>query len=156
MITIKPSKTADTRTCDWSKVTRDQLRESSEQHRGDVRQALQFFSEGLFRAGLVHDYTKLSDLDLFHSDFKTGFKSTTWWDMHRKEERHHLGAPDGVREDVNLIDVLEYIADCVMAGKARSGTVHEIKIDEKVLVKAFKNTCAMLDREVVVDKCDAK
>jgi len=33
MITIKKSATADTRTCDWSKVTKDQLKGGSEQLR---------------------------------------------------------------------------------------------------------------------------
>ena len=36
-ITIKPSPTADTRTCDWSKVTREQLYVSSVAHLADVR-----------------------------------------------------------------------------------------------------------------------
>ena len=43
MITIQPSKTADTRTCDVTKVTRKQLLDSSVQHIGDVGKALAFF-----------------------------------------------------------------------------------------------------------------
>lgn len=150
MITIRKSPTADTRTCDFSKVTKGQLLRSSRQHIEDVRQALRYFAMRLNRAAKVHDFTKRSQIDQFHADFVTGFKSTIWWDNHRKQERHHLGQADGVREDVNLIDVLEYICDCVMAGKARSGAVYEIKIEGEVLQRAFKNTCELLEKEVVV------
>lgn len=152
MITIRKSPTADTRTCDFTKVTKEQLEASSKQHINDVRQALDFFSDKLIDAAMVHDWTKLKQLDQFHADFLTGFKQTAWWDAHRKQERHHLGQLDGVREDVNLIDVLEYISDCVMAGMARSGSVYEITIDAMVLAKAFKNTVVMLAKEVHVDK----
>lgn len=150
MITIKKSQTADTRTCDYSKVTKEQLLKSSEQHISDVRQALDFFREALNEAWRRHDFTKLDQIDWFHADFATGFKQSGWWDNHRKTERHHLAQADGVRDDVNLIDVLEYIADCVMAGKARSGTVNEIVIAPEVLRIAFQNTCKLLEKEVVV------
>lgn len=43
MIVIRPSPTADTRTCDWSKVTKEQLLESSIQHIGDIHAGLDFF-----------------------------------------------------------------------------------------------------------------
>lgn len=152
MIKIKKSPTADTRTCDWSKVTKEQLLASSRQHIEDVGKALRYFRLLLTAAEIEHDWTKIHQIDQFHADFQTGFKVTQWWDNHRKEERHHLGQSDGVREDVNLIDVLEYIADCIMAGKARSGTIYEIKIEDSVLRKAFQNTCKLLESQVnVVD-----
>jgi hypothetical protein len=64
--------------------------------------------------------------------------------------RHHLLQEDGVPADVNLIDVLDMIADCVMAGMARSGEVYSLNINPKVLAKAFVNTVELLKREVVV------
>jgi hypothetical protein len=150
-ITVKPSPTADTRTCDWSKVTKEQLEASSEQHIRDVIGALMFFSRELGRVSSLHDADKLSDLDTFHRDFVTGFKTTEWWDRHRLITRHHLNSPDGVRDDVNLIDVLEFIADCVMAGMARSGSVYPLQLSPDVLERAFQNTVEMLKREVVLD-----
>ena len=152
MIKIKKSPTADTRTCDCSTVSKDQLLASSRQHIFDVLDALIFFQSQLDFAAGLHDHTKISEIDQFHADFQTNFKQTGWWDNHRKAERHHLSQPDGVRDDVNLIDVLEYIADCVMAGKARSGKVYDITIDAMVLARAFKNTCALLEKEVVVEE----
>jgi len=151
MIKIPKSATADTRTCDFTKVSKDTLLASSKQHIGDVREALQFFSRLIAQAMLAHDTDKLTDIDGFHADFVTGFKQTGWWDRHRQLNRHHLNMADGVRDDVNLIDVLDFIADCVMAGMARSGSVYPLKLSPELLEKAFQNTVEMLKREVVVE-----
>ncbi len=150
MIQIKPSPTADTRTCDFTKVSKDTLLASSHQHIHDVHEALQFFSRKIAEALLAHDADKISDIDGFHADFVTGFKVTDWWDRHRKLNRHHLNMADGVRDDVNLIDVLDFIADCVMAGMARSGSVYPLQLSPELLETAFQNTVELLKREVTV------
>jgi hypothetical protein len=116
----------------------------------DVRNGLSFFREKLIDAANMHDFDKLTDIAGFHRDFVTGFKQTEWWDNHRKVNRHHLLQADGVPIDVNLIDVLDMIADCVMAGMARSGSVYDLNIDPEVLMKAFRNTVDMLKTEVEV------
>jgi hypothetical protein len=139
-IKIRKSPTADTRTCDFRTVTKQQLKRSSMEHMLDVRMALEFFRAKLKEAADAHDHDKISDIDGFHADFVTGFARTEWWDRHRKLNRHHLLQEDGVPEDVNLIDVLDMIADCVMAGMARSGDVYPLQIDNAVLVRAFDNT----------------
>jgi hypothetical protein len=123
MIEIRKSPTADTRTCDVTQVTKKQLLDSSRQHIADVALAMSFLSSKLFAAAAEHDYDKLTDIDGFYADFQTKFAQTGWWDNHRRIHRHHLGMDDGVPKDVNLLDILEYIADCVMAGMARSGEV---------------------------------
>ena len=152
MITIHPSATADTRTCDFANVSKDTLLASSKQHIGDVREALQFFSQLLATAMLHHDTDKLTDIDGFHADFLTGFKVTEWWDRHRKLNRHHLQQEDGIPADVNLIDVLDFIADCVMAGMARSGSVYALKLPPELLETAFQNTVELLKANVTVEK----
>lgn len=151
MISIRQSPTADTRTCDFANVTRETLYASSEQHIADVRAALAFLGAKLTEASQRHDFDKLTDIATFHADFVTGFKQTLWWDTHRRINRHHLTQDDGVRDDVNLIDVLDFIADCVMAGMARSGSVYPLKLSPELLERAFQNTVAMLKREVVVE-----
>lgn len=150
MISIQKSHTADTRTCDFANTTKETLLASSRQHIGDVVQALAFFCRYLVTAAGEHDYDKLTAIDWFHKDFVTGFKETGWWDNHRKIHRHHLNMADGVPENVNLLDVLEHIADCVMAGMARSGNVYELKLSDELLQKAFKNTVTLLKLEVEV------
>lgn len=150
MISIHKSPTADTRTCDVSTVTKEDLLRSSISHIGDVGKALAFFSGKITEAASVHDYDKLSLVDWFHKDFATGFKETGWWDNHRRIHRHHLAQEDGVPDDVNLIDILEYISDCVMAGMARSGTIYDLKITAELLLKAFENTVGILKEQVTV------
>jgi uncharacterized protein with von Willebrand factor type A (vWA) domain len=80
----------------------------------------------------------------------TGFKQTGWYDNHRKIHRHHLDKADGVPPDVNLLDVLEHIADCVMAGMGRSGTVYDMKLPDELLQRALRNTVELLKAQVVV------
>jgi hypothetical protein len=150
MIIIGKSATADTRTCDFANVSKETLLASSRQHISDVRAALRFFRTRLDRAALDHDTDKLTDIDGFHADFVTGFAQTGWWDRHRRLNRHHLNMDDGIPADVNLIDVLDFIADCVMAGMARSGSVYPLQLPPELLERAFQNTVAMLKAEVVV------
>lgn len=150
MIEIKKSATADTRTCDVSKVSKETLLESSRQHIGDVVRAMAFFSGKLVEAAGCHDYDKLTAIDWFFSDFRTKFEEHGWWDNHRKIHRHHLGQEDGVPQDVNLLDVLEYISDCVMAGMARSGEVYPLVASDDLLRRAFENTVSLLKSQVVV------
>jgi len=149
-ISINKSATADTRTCDYANVSKETLLASSRQHIGDVREAIGFFIDKLVDASMGHDTDKISDIDGFHDDFVTGFKQTGWWDRHRKLNRHHLTQDDGIPEDVNLIDVLDFISDCVMAGMARSGSVYPLALPPELLERAFQNTVSLLKSEVVV------
>ena len=59
---------------------------------------------------------------------------------------------DGIPADVNLIDVLDFIADCVMAGMARSGSVYPLKLSPELLERAFQNTVELLKAQVVVEQ----
>jgi hypothetical protein len=151
VIKIKQSQTADTRTCDFKTVTRETLGASSVQHIQDVRLALEFFAQLLHRAAAVHDTDKLTDLDSFHADFVTGFEQSGWWERHRTLNRHHLTNDDGIPADVNLIDVLDFVADCVMAGMARSGSVYPLALPPELLERAFQNTVTLLKNAVVVE-----
>lgn len=150
MIEIRKSETADTRSCDFANVSKQTLLNSSVQHIGDVRRALAFFGGMIAEAATRHDEDKLTDIDGFHADFVTGFAQTGWWDKHRRLNRHHLLQEDGIPADVNLIDVLDMVADCVMAGMARTGSVYALNLSPEVLMRAFQNTVAHLQANVVV------
>lgn len=149
-IIINKSETADTRTCDFSKVSQSQLLKSSKSHIGDIKKGMKYFSNELELAADVHDHDKISDIEGFHRDFVTGFKSNTWYKNHKKVNRHHLADKDGVPKDVNLVDVIEYVVDCVMAGMGRSGTVYDLKLSDELLQKAFQNTVTKLKSVVEV------
>ena len=151
MIKIKQSKTADSRTCDWSKVTKEQLLESSKQHIGDIGKGFDFFIDLMQRQKYIHDLTKINDIDGFFEDFKTGFSRQEWWKEHQKKERHHFNNPEYIQDDVNLIDIIDQIIDGVMAGMARSGQYRQENIPPELLVKAYENTVKMLLDQVVVE-----
>ena len=54
---------------------------------------------------------------------------------------------------MNLIDVLEMLCDCVMAGLARTGHYQEEEPDAEMLAKAYKNTVKLLiDNTEVTEK----
>ena len=152
MIKIHPSPTADTRTCDFTQVDPDTLRASSLQHIQDVRAGLEFLAAKLLEAGVRHDFDKLQNLEGFHADFKTGFKESEWWDSHKTLNRHHLTSPEGIPQDVNLVDVLEFVVDCTMAGMARKGSVYPLKLPAEVLARALQNTVALVLGQIVVEK----
>ena len=149
-IQIKKSATADSMTCDWSAVTKEQLLQSSHDHISDVRKAIELFSCLLKSAAIEHDWDKITHISAFHKDFVTGFKEHEWWDTHKKISRHHIDQAEGVPQDINLIDIIEHIADGVMAGLARTGSVRPFVIDPQILQKAVENTANLLINEVEV------
>lgn len=153
MLKIRRSRSADTRSAEHE-VTKEELLYNSEQHIGDVRQAMRYFAERLLAAAEKHDWTKIDEIDQFHKDFQQvqqhggNFKELPWYRRHVSEERHHL--TDRVPDDVNLFDVLEWVADTTMAGMARSGSIFPDSLPPDVLVKAYQNTIELLKKEVVV------
>ena len=149
-VLIKATPNADTRTADvFSEAV---LLHETKAHIGAVRGVMATLAGELVDIGLHHDRTKLSDFNQFLEDFqskKTGanFKSLPWWQIHLTE-RHHLN--DRCPDDVNLLDVLEMVADGVCAGKARSGTVYPIVLSNEILQKALKNTQKLIEESIEV------
>lgn len=153
MIVIQESKTADSRTCDPATVSRMDLLQSSQQHIDDVMKGMMFFAGLIGQAAGRHDTDKLTDIDGFYANFQAKFSEghRDWLERHYRLNRHHLDQTGGVPLNVNLVDVLDYITDQVMAGKARSGSVRPINISTDVLHRAFRNTVDMLAENVVVE-----
>jgi hypothetical protein len=152
MIKIKKSNCADTRTCDWSKVTKEELLEQSKMHISDINKGMRFFRDMVIESAMNHDLTKISHIDDFHADFATGFKSTKWWEMHQEAERHHFDNKKYIQDDVNLIDILDQITDGVMAGIARSGSYRQGNISPDLLMKAYNNTVKLLLSQVQIEE----
>jgi hypothetical protein len=150
MIEINKTIAADTRSCDWSKVTKDELLTASMEHINHVGAGMHFFIQKLNYVILTHDITKLTHFNWFHDDFLTGFKQVGWYQFHKEKERHHISSPDGVRDDVDVIDLIEHLVDCVMAGMARTGEVYPINLSNELLQNIVKNTVAKLKNEIVV------
>lgn len=152
-IIIQKNPNGDTRTAPKD-ITFEQFQIANNMHKEDVRKVMHYLAYLVNRAGLTHDHTKKSDEELFYRNFLstmnngTDFVNDEWYQMHVNTERHHLlsRCPD----DVNLIDVLEMISDCVCAGLARSGEVRGLEIDEKILKRAIDNTVELIKKEIDV------
>ena len=150
-IIIEKNPNGDTRTAP-NGITFEQFQKANDMHREDVRKVMSFLAYRISRTGMKHDYTKKSDEELFYNDFLStmnsgaDFTKCEWYQMHINSERHHLYSrcPD----DVNLIDVIEMIADCVCAGMARSGYVRDLEISSDILERAVKNTVELIVKEI--------
>lgn len=154
MIKIEKSPNADSRTANPEMGKADLLK-STKSHIDDVSDGLLFISDLIKdRCGSAgHDHTKLDNMDEFYAALKSGhIKDTNWYRKHITEERHHLKSH--VPEDVNLIDVIEHIVDCVMAGLARSGTVYDIDLSPELLQVALQNTVELLKKNTTVVESD--
>ena len=140
-IKIVKSPNADTRSAKGD-VSKEELLNQTLSHILDVQNVGQMLAEKLKDQVSEHDHTKIDYIDEFYQDFVSGkqgaeFKALPWWQKHMTE-RHHLN--DSVPDDVNLIDVLEMVIDCTVAGLARSGSVYDITIPNDVIEKAINNT----------------
>lgn len=153
-IKIKKNPNGDTRTAPKD-ISFKQFQEANDMHKNDVRRVMARLATKLEIRGTFHDYTKKSHERLFYDNFLEtmnegkDFVSNEWYQLHIANERHHLLSR--CPEDVNLIDVIEMIVDCVCAGKARSGEVRPIEINDEILKKAITNTVKMLDEMIVTE-----
>jgi hypothetical protein len=148
-IKIKRNNLGDTRTA--TRVpTFYEFSDSNLGHVEDVSNMMSTLAQKLQEAGRNHDFTKRYEPErsLFYRELCAkiegkidSFVDGEWYPMHCRTERHHLN--EYCPEDVNLIDVLEMISDCVCAGMARSGNVYPIEIPSDILQKAVKNTVQM-------------
>lgn len=151
MIIIERNPNGDTRTAPKD-ITFEQFQKANDMHRADVSAVMKYLAHLIHRAGLKHDYTKKSDEELFYDNFLstmnngTNFVEDEWYQLHVNEERHHLLSR--CPNDVNLIDVIEMIADCTCAGLARSGEVRGLEINTEILEKAVENTVKLIVQEI--------
>lgn len=150
MIKIKKSPTADSRSCDVKQVSKSQLQHSTRLHIKDVQQGITWFIAKLIMAAKIHDHTKLQFMDDFYEQFQNNFKTTKWWRYHQVNERHHISAPFGHKDDVDLVDVIQYMVDGVVAGMARTGEYYYQQLPQGLLQTALKNTIDKLLKDIKV------
>lgn len=147
MVTIYKNPNGDSRTAPKN-VSFEEFQKANDMHKEDVNQVMYELSQMIDKRGENHDCTKKSQERMFYKNFLstmnegTDFVNDEWYQLHIKAERHHLlsHCPD----DVNLIDVLEMISDCVCAGMARSGEIRDLEINSDILNRAVQNTAKMI------------
>ena len=164
-IIIKKNPNGDTRTAP-NGITFEQFHKANESHRDDVYNVMNKLSSIIKETGIKHDWTKSEEYSynesalgkyehMFYDDFTKSMKGELnfvegrWYKMHVAKERHHLLSR--CPEDVNLIDVIEMVVDCTVAGLARSGEVRPMEINSDILMKAVENTSKMIQEMVTVD-----
>lgn len=148
MIKVTKSPNADSRTAN-PEASKMELIRSTESHISDVNAGLKLISDMISERGKKHDNTKLSAMDEFNAALKSGkIKETEWYKKHITEERHHLKSY--VPKDVNLIDVIEHLVDCTMAGLTRSGTIYDVDLSPETLQLAAQNTVELIKSNVKV------
>ena len=160
-VKIKRETLGDTRTA--TRVpTFPEFNKANDLHTNDVRNMMDWIASAIRDRGRSHDIMKLFEPErsLFYRELcaaiegKMDFeRDGQWLKKHYMAERHHLNSycPD----DVNLIDVIEMICDCVCAGMARSGAVRPFEIRSEILQKAVENTTKMLSDAVILEEGDA-
>lgn len=159
---IRKNTLGDTRTADHM-PTRDEFNISNSLHIVDVKQLTKSFCDEMIRRISYHDWTKISEpyATMFYDDMKANieegkepFTDMEWYKLHVNLERHHLN--DRIPDDVDLIDVIERLVDCVSAGMARSGSVYDVTVPDDVLQKAVSNTVKKMIDAVIVYDCDVE
>ena len=152
-VIIYKNPNGDTRTAPKG-ITFEQFQEANNSHIADVGKVMFKISDMLKDNGCKHDWTKKSEEKMFYGDFietmagSLDFVSGNWYQLHVNTERHHLLSR--CPEDVNLLDVIEMVVDCVCAGKTRSGEIRGLEITTEILDKAMKNTVKLVDDMTIV------
>ncbi len=150
MIKITREPNADSRTAKPG-YTKEDLKKATKVHIEDINKGMKFFSDMLMESAKKHDNTKLSNFnDFFEALQSNKVKESNWYKKHITEERHHLSS--NVPNDVNLVDVMEQIVDCVMSGMSRSGTVYDVDLPMDVLKLAYQNTVELLKKNITVEE----
>lgn len=135
----------------------NELRADTLQHIHDVSKIMGCIGCEVIERGYSHDWSKLGYFTNFANDTlerqdTPDFKSRNWYKIHTSLERHHINA--NVPENVNLIDILECIVDCIVAGKARTGMVDKefLIIPDEVILLSYWNTVNLLIDNVLLEE----
>ena len=149
---ISYNPNGDTRTVDPNNLPNlKEFHAANSSHRADVKQVMTNLSNDLFDMGVRHDCTKTygDSESIFYKNFVESvtngedFTKSEWYQYHIRKERHH--PTSYCHDDINLLDLIEMIADVVCAAKSRSGTREYIpEISDEILRKAYENTLELV------------
>lgn len=150
---LKSIKIKKTNNPEYGYEHKEELLAETKQHIHDVGQVMSMIGCELADRGDLHDWTKLDFFDEFAKDTlerldTPDFKERDWYKIHTGMERHHINAH--IPENVDLIDILEMVVDCIVAGKRRTGYVNPyyLILRGDILEKAYWNTVKKIDSHV--------
>lgn len=153
-IVLKDTSKGDSRTSGGTPSLEDVLT-ATRTHQVEVSETMDFLADELKFMGRLHDWTKTENFEdeygyLVTNDIRDDeFLRSDWWWKHLTLERHHVNGYAHL--DVNLLDVLEFIVDRVVAEKGRTGSINMnyLELDPLVLVRAYYNTIKLLDDKTI-------
>ena len=152
MIKITPTRLAE------KNLSKVELIKNVKIHRENMKKVCKLLVEKLNEGTDNHDKTKLDKPDMFYDAYSRNlpeneFKKTEWFKFHDRRERHHL--MDYCPPDVNLIDILEQVAYIVSDSKEKSSSIPKAElVSIEILMKAYRNTIKLLNKEVESDIMD--
>lgn len=134
----------------------DTLKADTLQHIQDVSKIMGDIGCSIIERGFSHDWSKLEYFNEFAQDTlerqdTPDFKNREWYKIHTSHERHHINAC--IPENVNFIDLIEMMVDCVVAGTARTGGVDKefLIIPDEVILMSYWNTVELLIENILID-----
>lgn len=149
-LVLKDTSKGDSRTSGGSPLL-SEVYNATVIHQGEVASLMKYLAKRLVHNGIVHDWTKTVNFDEEYGKLVTSnvkdeeFLASKWWWKHLTCERHHV--KDYAHLDVDLLDVLEFIVDRVVAEKGRTGSINMsyLELDPVILVRAYYNTIRKCD-----------
>ena len=160
-VRVKRNTNGDSRVADHT-PTITEFDSANSSHRKDVAALMSSFADEIKSRGLDHDWTKTEEpyRSIFYRDMCNAIEGTRdffdgeWHELHYiKLERHHITR--ACPYNVNLIDVVEMVCDCVAAGMARSGNVDKVIIPAEFLERAVENTVELLKDSIILEEDNA-
>ena len=137
----------------------DELNYNVKMHREMVGQLMKIIGDYINYYGLKHDWTKTEHLQLFWEDVlarknnsNISFTDREWGRLHIDNEHHHLNIK--VEDNITLIDILEFLCDCIITAKSTGQDIDSslINLDSETLILAYDNTAKWLDNITEVVK----
>ena len=154
MIEIKRNPNGDSRTGNKN-VSLDEFHKANVMHIADVYNIVDFLINILRNKARWHDYSKLEHEKLFYKNYleavnkEIPFEESEFYKLHLEVERHHPNK--NLKDDVNLLDIIEMICDCIAAQAARNGSKpNDIPLDEGILELAYKNTIKYINDNITI------
>ena len=148
IITNNPNKLLDEKTLTYNEM---------KTHRTNVYNVMNEIGWFINETGTLHDWTKESFFEDYYKDIEerkteTDWRNREWYKIHTKYERHHINSNTPI--DVNLIDIIEMIVDCIVTGKTTNNGEIDYKyleLDANLLLEAYWNTINLINNNTTIE-----
>lgn len=125
-------------------------------HINNVKQVMREISNSLNSKVSYHDFTKIHEpfktmfYNAVYEKIKNGasFDDSEWAITHYSTERHHLNKH--IPEDMDLLDVLEYVVDQIVSNAEQLGIKGNVTISNLDLMTALQNTVSKISNMIFI------